>query len=303
MSDYTAEPTAVKRLERPRDGRMLAGVCGGLARYFGIHPAFYRVGFVVLTLLGGSGVLVYLAAYLVIPEEGKPDSIAGEALRHRGERPWPMIALSLLAVAGVVLLSRATIHPNSDGFWVLLLLAGLVILWVTRRPKRVAPDAPTAVLAAEDSRRVRHLGRTVTLVVAGLVVVTLASAATLGAIFDVHLRHGVGDRTYQVATASALQTRYELGIGNLRVDLRDVRLPVGETHLKARVDIGNLDVIVPADAALQVNADAQAGRVDLLGSTADGRDVDKHLTQTGTRVLVLDAHVGAGNLHVSRAVR
>lgn len=303
MSDYTAEPTAVKRLERPRDGRMLAGVCGGLARYFGIHPAFYRVGFVVLTLLGGSGVLVYLAAYLVIPEEGKPDSIAGEALRHRGERPWPMIALSLLAVAGVVLLSRATIHPNSDGFWVLLLLAGLLILWVTRRPKRVAPDAPTAVLAAEDSRRVRHLGRTVTLVVAGLVVVTLASAATLGAIFDVHLRHGVGDRTYQVATASALQTRYELGIGNLRVDLRDVRLPVGETHLKARVDIGNLDVIVPADAALQVNADAQAGRVDLLGNTADGRDVDKHLTQTGTRVLVLDAHVGAGNLHVSRAVR
>lgn len=303
MSDYTAEPTAVKRLERPRDGRMLAGVCGGLARYFGIHPAFYRVGFVVLTLLGGSGVLVYLAAYLVIPEEGKPDSIAGEALRHRGERPWPMIALSLLAVAGVVLLSRATIHPNSDGFWVLLLLAGLVILWVTRRPKRVAPDAPTAVLAAEDSRRVRHLGRTVTLVVAGLVVVTLASAATLGAIFDVHLRHGVGDRTYQVATVGALQSRYELGIGNLRVDLRDVRLPVGETHLKARVDIGNLDVIVPADAALQVNADAQAGRVDLLGSTADGRDVDKHLTQTGTRVLVLDAHVGAGNLHVSRAVR
>src|SRR5689334_8396935 len=96
MSDYTAEPSVVKRLERPKDGRMLAGVCGGLARYFGIHPAFYRVGFVVLTLLGGSGILVYLAAYLVMPEEGKQDSIAAEALRDRGQRPWPIIGLSLL---------------------------------------------------------------------------------------------------------------------------------------------------------------------------------------------------------------
>ena len=46
MSEHTVEGPAVKRLERSRDDRMLAGVCGGLTRYFGIHPAFYRVGFV-----------------------------------------------------------------------------------------------------------------------------------------------------------------------------------------------------------------------------------------------------------------
>ena len=57
MSEHTVEGPAVKRLERSRDDRMLAGVCGGLARYFGIHPAFYRVGFVVLTLIGGAGIL------------------------------------------------------------------------------------------------------------------------------------------------------------------------------------------------------------------------------------------------------
>ena len=79
---------------------MLAGVCGGLARYFGIHPAFYRVGFVVLTLIGGAGILVYLAAALVIPDEGKEDSIAAETLRDaprpplaadrpRARSPWP----------------------------------------------------------------------------------------------------------------------------------------------------------------------------------------------------------------------
>ena len=57
MSEHTVEGPAVKRLERSRDDRMLAGVCGGLARYFEIHPAFYRVGFVVLTLIGGAGIL------------------------------------------------------------------------------------------------------------------------------------------------------------------------------------------------------------------------------------------------------
>ena len=61
---------------------MLAGVCGGLASYFEIHPAFYRVGFVVLTLLGGAGILIYLAAALVMPDEGKADSVASAALRE-----------------------------------------------------------------------------------------------------------------------------------------------------------------------------------------------------------------------------
>ena len=81
---------------------MLAGVCGGLARYFEIHPAFFRVGFVVLTLLGGAGILIYLAAALVIPDEGKQDSVATAALRDRRDRPWPLIGLGLLAVAAAI---------------------------------------------------------------------------------------------------------------------------------------------------------------------------------------------------------
>ena len=88
-----------KRLERSRSDRKLAGVCGGLARYFDIHPAVYRVGFVVLALLGGAGVLIYLAAALVMPEEGHEDSFATAALRNRRDRPWPLIGLGLVAVA------------------------------------------------------------------------------------------------------------------------------------------------------------------------------------------------------------
>ena len=112
MSEHTVEGQAVRRLERSRDDRMLAGVCGGLARYFGIHPAFYRVGFVVLTLIGGAGILVYLAALLVIPDEGHDESIAAETLRQSRDRPWPLIGLGLLGLAGVVLLSRVTLWPR-----------------------------------------------------------------------------------------------------------------------------------------------------------------------------------------------
>ena len=108
----THEIPETRRLQRSRSDRMLAGVSGGLARYFEIHPAVFRVGFVVLTLLGGAGILIYAAAALVIPDEGKEDSIATAALRNRRDRPWPLIGLGLLAVAGAVLLSRATLWPQ-----------------------------------------------------------------------------------------------------------------------------------------------------------------------------------------------
>src|ERR687887_1348772 len=138
MTENTTAQPAVKRLERGRDDRMLAGVCGGLARYFELNPAFYRVGFVVLTLLGGAGILIYLAAALVIPDEGKTDSIAAEALRERREKPWQVIGLGLVAVAVAVLLSRATLWPRGDAAWILVLLAGAVVLW----PQSRAGGAP-----------------------------------------------------------------------------------------------------------------------------------------------------------------
>ena len=145
-STHTLGNGATKRLERSRSDRKLAGVCGGLARYFDIHPAVYRVGFVVLALLGGAGILIYLAAALVMPDEGHEDSFATAALRNRRDRPWPLIGLGLVAVAFVTLLSRATLWPHGDA-WILLLIAGAAILWITRQGKRAPADA--AALATE----------------------------------------------------------------------------------------------------------------------------------------------------------
>ena len=298
---HTIENGAAKRLERSRSDRMVAGVCGGLARYFDIHPVFYRVGFVVLTLLGGAGIVIYLAAALVIPDEGKEDSFATAALRTRRDRPWPLIGLALVGVALATLLSRATLWPHGDA-WILLLLAGAAILWITRHSNRVATDDASA-LATEDSRRLRRVFKALVIAAGTIVALTLVAAAIFASIFHVHLGRGVGERSYVVAGAGDVQRNYRLGLGDLRVDMSNVRFPVGETDVATRVDVGALRVVVPQDVALRVHGDAQLGQVEVLGQTAYGRNVDKKIDQVGKRVLVLDAHVGVGKVSVTRAVR
>ncbi len=57
-----------KRLYKSRDNRMLAGVCGGVADYFSIDPTLVRLGWILFCALGGSGILAYIIAAIVIPE-------------------------------------------------------------------------------------------------------------------------------------------------------------------------------------------------------------------------------------------
>ena len=68
-----------KRLYRTREGRVVAGVCGGIAAYFGIDPTLVRLAFAVFTIFGGAGVLIYLIAWIVIPEEGGDGSSIAES--------------------------------------------------------------------------------------------------------------------------------------------------------------------------------------------------------------------------------
>jgi phage shock protein PspC (stress-responsive transcriptional regulator) len=64
-----------KRLVRLRDGRMVAGVCAGLAAYFGIDVNLVRLGFGVFTVFYGLGFLIYLFAWAILPDEGDGTSI------------------------------------------------------------------------------------------------------------------------------------------------------------------------------------------------------------------------------------
>jgi phage shock protein C len=60
---------ATRRLYRSRSDRKLAGVCGGLAQFFNLDPTLIRVLFVVLAVLGGSGILIYLAMWIMVPNQ------------------------------------------------------------------------------------------------------------------------------------------------------------------------------------------------------------------------------------------
>lgn len=62
--------TPTVRLTRSRDDRMVAGVCGGLARAYGLDPALVRLVLVLLTVFGaGAGAVAYVAAWILVPEQ------------------------------------------------------------------------------------------------------------------------------------------------------------------------------------------------------------------------------------------
>ena len=66
-----------KKLVRPREGRMIAGVCAGIGQFFGIDANLVRIVFAVVTVFSaGAAALVYLACWVIIPEEGESGSIA-----------------------------------------------------------------------------------------------------------------------------------------------------------------------------------------------------------------------------------
>jgi phage shock protein C len=71
---------------RPIDDRMLAGVGSGIARYLGVDVTVVRIVLAVLAVIGGAGVPIYLAGWLLIPEEGCEQSIAGQFIQSRQAR-------------------------------------------------------------------------------------------------------------------------------------------------------------------------------------------------------------------------
>ena len=66
-----------KKLYRSRTDKKICGVCGGLAKYFNIDPTIVRLALVLCVLFAGFGILAYIIAALVMPEE--PENVIEEA--------------------------------------------------------------------------------------------------------------------------------------------------------------------------------------------------------------------------------
>jgi phage shock protein PspC (stress-responsive transcriptional regulator) len=277
MSEHTLHTPLVKRLERSQSDKWLAGVSGGLGRYFDITPTVFRLGFVVLTLLGGAGILVYIAAVLVMPKEGEESSIAEDILKKRRDHPARLVALGLIAVAVLSILANADTWPSAGTAWFLVIVAGIILLWTSRR--RGIAVALMSILAL-------------------IVVAVVAAVSVAFAWFNVSLGDGVGNHTYAPARVADVSSRYKLGIGDLRVDLS--RLPAAQpVNVKARLGIGELRIIVPRAAAVSVISHVKAGSIDSLDRHDDGTDAR---VRSGIGApMTIDAEVGAGHIEVVRA--
>jgi hypothetical protein len=163
-----------------------------------------------------------------------------------------------------------------------------------------------AAVAAETAivpPRKRHILRTIIVVLGSLFVIGLTAAAIFVAIFPAHLSHGVGEKTFAPTNVTALERTYRLGIGQLNLDLTNVRLPVGVTRVRARVDYGDLVIVVPGDVAVRAYGKARLGRVDVLGNEDDGRNADERAQAAGARVLVVDARVQVGSVRIEHSLR
>ena len=96
----------VQSWRRSRSDRMIAGVCGGVGRALNIDPVLIRVVIAVLTIAGGAGIPIYIAAWLLMPEEGA-DSTPAQDMFGRRARPdhpwlWPVvIAIGIFCAVGI----------------------------------------------------------------------------------------------------------------------------------------------------------------------------------------------------------
>jgi phage shock protein PspC (stress-responsive transcriptional regulator) len=73
-----------KVLVRSRKGRMVAGVCAGIAEYFGADVTLVRVAVAAIAVItGGAGALAYLVAWAIIPDEGQKTSIADDLIGQK----------------------------------------------------------------------------------------------------------------------------------------------------------------------------------------------------------------------------
>ncbi|HEX5349836.1 MAG TPA: PspC domain-containing protein [Pseudonocardiaceae bacterium] len=151
MSDIKVQDTVrdlwATRPRRRTDDRKVAGVAAAIGRRYAIDPVLVRVAFVVATVFGGSGVLLYLLGWLLLPAEGDPASGA-ERMFRRG-RSSMSAALTVVLVLLLLLATTAVLSGRASGVLGLLVALGaLVLLHRSRAALGEIPGAqPTASAA------------------------------------------------------------------------------------------------------------------------------------------------------------
>lgn len=268
-----------RRFLRSSDDRMIAGVAGGLGDYFNIDPIIIRIAFAVSILFGGLGIVAYLAVALFVPSgDGSGAPIATS--RGRGVlQVLGIIALVFVAFAGFGALAVAAAFATGLGFG--LPVAALVVI--------------IGVALAVFSFR----GGSKWLIIPALALTVGVGAAAAA---DLDLEGGIGNREHRpVSAASIPADGYELGIGRLAVDLRDIDWSPGRVvDLPVRIGAGQAVITVPSDVCVVADAHAGAGELRIAGEHADGAGVDLSTAQGShaTPRIEIDADVDLGQIVV-----
>lgn len=284
MTETTALPGPPERpssdpsFVRPREGRMLAGVCAGIAERWSFDVTLVRIAAVALTLLNGVGLIAYVAAWLLSPSVDGPAPLAADsefaaAVSRRGgrlTRRLPALLLIVLAAA---------------------IIAGLVHRWWFGVP--ICLVVVTAVLLGLFATRA---GRWLAGILAVLVVAAVAVVGFAGP----HL----GSRTLNVTSIDDLHSSYDYGIGTVRLDLSS--LPVtGDHTTHVRLGRGSVTVTLPGDTTVVAHGHAGVGSVTINGHETSGIDVEQ--TQplgagpTAGDQLTVDVQVGVGSVNFRQA--
>ncbi|HEY5023753.1 MAG TPA: PspC domain-containing protein [Acidimicrobiales bacterium] len=300
-----------RALRRSPRNRILGGVAAGLAEYLDIDVVIVRIAFVALAVLGGSGLLLYVAGWLLIPGEDSGRAVVQDFMERRPRRR-SLVAIVLGTVVGIIALSNLfSSGPwwrhwdgGAGGFGFFFGLSALAL---------------AVVLVVKSGRGARSPLRwvflTTLLAVVAVAVVAIATVFSVEALSGVPLSGGVGNTQWRPTAAAQVQPRYRLAIGTMRVDLSDVTFGPGTTHVTASVGIGNLVVELPHGTAVSVAAHSGMGVVQVFGQNEDGFATSRVVRAAGPRAMssatattgvdtpriVLDAQTGVGKVQVIRA--
>jgi phage shock protein PspC (stress-responsive transcriptional regulator) len=320
---------APRRLTRSSSDRVIGGVAGGLGRYFGVDPVIFRIAFVVLTFTGAIGLLAYIGLLVFVP--------ADDAVGQPRSRTASVVGAVVLGVAVVAFLGPPVFFLAPALLPLALLVLLGVLLWravggggedadPARIAAKVALVCLLVLLAAGGFFGVfaaAALGGGVVVavlaVVTGLVLVATAFVGgprwlilpavvlvlplAIVAAADIDFDGGFGEREYRPATVSELRGGYDVGMGELIVDLRDLDLPAGRTNVNVDVGAGRALVLVPENACVSSDVQIGIGHSDVLDRDHDGVDVAYAAAASappGTPEVHVDADMGVGELEVRR---
>ncbi len=151
-----------KRLYRTREDRMISGVCGGLAEYLNIDATLVRIIWVIFALFGGVGLLLYVAAIIIVPENPQETPETKEKSNDKAVF-WG----ALLIIVGLALLLREMGFFYYVNFWdipwqtiwaIFLIGIGLFLLY-NRGMFRQNEDAEEPVDEVSDTRKKKQIYR------------------------------------------------------------------------------------------------------------------------------------------------